>query len=241
MMWEATDECVGFVTEFLTGVHEGRRDNFALPVSQGDQNPLAEFVSFLTPAMELFTTWPWMLAGFGADTMTVARQSVYFGGEAQFGDGKPVILVPQLGSDLPFLLLSNWLKVVGYRPVITSPSANFDDQSVNDSIRGVTERIGRKAILVIPASGMHHVSAIAQAHKDRVSDIVVLNASRHPDVPPGIRSHLISSGWSPLLAIASLPQVLRNIRIELIEASSPVDAQQSTDTDRQLSAQGELK
>lgn len=241
LMWEATDECVRFVTEFLTGVHEGRRDNFALPVSQGDQNPLADFVSFLTPAMDLFTNWPWMLAGFGADTMTVARQSVYFGGKAQFGDGKPIILIPQLGSNQLFLLLSNWLKVLGYRPVITNPSPNFDDQSVGDSIRGATERIGRKAILVIPASGMQHVSAIAQAYRDLISDIVVLNASRHPDVPSGIRSHLISSGWSPLLAIASLSQVLRNIRIELIEASSPVDARQSTDADRQLSAQGELK
>ena len=222
MMWEATDECIGFVTEFLTGVHEGRRDNFALPVSQGDQNPLADFVHFLTPAVELFASWPWMLAGVGADTMTVARQSVYFGGKAQFGDGKPIILVPQLTSNLPFQLLSNWLKVLGYRPVITSSSADFDDQSVNDSIRGVTERIGRKAILVIPASGMQHVSAIAHAHKDRVSDIVVLNASHHPDVPSGIRSHFISSGWSLFPALAALPQVLRHIRIELIEASSAV-------------------
>jgi len=52
-----------------------------------------------------------------------------------------------------------------------------------------------------------------------VSDIVVLNASRHPDMPSGIRSHFISSGWSLLLAMATLPQVLRNIQIELIETS----------------------
>ena len=117
MMWEATDECVGFVTEFLTAVSEGRRDNLALPVSQDDRSTLAEFVSFLTPAMELFANWPWMLAGAGVDTMTIARQSIYFGGKAQFGDGKPIILVPELSSHLPFLLLSNWLKVLGYRPV----------------------------------------------------------------------------------------------------------------------------
>jgi pimeloyl-ACP methyl ester carboxylesterase len=217
MMWEATDECVEFVTEFLTGVYEGHRDNFALPVSRGDQSLLAEVVNFLTPAVELFTIWPWMLAGFGADTMTVARQSVYFGGKAQFGDGKPIILVPQFDSNLPFSLLSNWLKVLGYRPVITSPSAKFDDQSVADLIRGTTQRIGRKAVLVAPASGMQLASAIAEAHKDRVSDVVVLNASRHPDVPAGIRSHIVSSGWSLFPTLAALPRVLRNIRIELIE------------------------
>ena len=152
--------------------------------------------------------------------MTIARQSVYFGGKPQFGDGKPIILVPQLSSNLPFLSFATRLKVLGYRPVITNPSANFDDQSVSDLIRSVTERIGRKAILVIPAPGMRHVSAIAHAHKDRVSDIVVLNASHHPDVPLGIRSHFISTAWSLFPALAALPQVLRNIRIELIEAPS---------------------
>jgi hypothetical protein len=50
-----------------------------------------------------------------------------------------------------------------------------------------------------------------------VSDIVVLNASHGPDLPLGIRAHFVSSGWSPFLAMATLPHVLRDIRIELIE------------------------
>jgi 3-oxoadipate enol-lactonase len=248
MMWEATDECAGFVTEFLTGVYEGRRDNLALPISQGDQNPLANLVSFLTPAAKLFANWPWMLAGVGADTMMIVPQSVYFGGKARFGDGKPVILVPQLGGNLPFLLLSNWLKVLGYRPVITSPSVNFNDRSVNDLIRGATERIGRKAVLVTPASGIQLASSIVEAHRDRVSDIVVLNAAHHPDVPPGIPAHFISSGWSLSLAMAALPQVLRDIQIELIEAPGSVapdtgyrDEPQATHANRQLSAEGERR
>ena len=226
MMWEATDECVGLVTEFLTGVSEGRRNNLALPISQDGPNALADFVNFLAPAVELFANWPWMLAG--VDTMTIARQSIYFEGKARFGDGKPIVLVPDFSTHLPFLLLSNWLKVLGYRPVITGLSVNVDDRSVTDLIRAITQRIGRKAVLVTPASGMQLVSAMAEAHKDWVSDIVVLNASHHPDMPPGIRSHFISSGWSLLLAIATLPQVLRNIRIELIEVSSPVSTSRST-------------
>jgi pimeloyl-ACP methyl ester carboxylesterase len=222
MMWEATEECVGLVTEFLVGVYQGRRDNVAVAVSQDNQGPLADFVNFLAPAVGLFTSWPWILAGFGVDTMTVARQSIYFGGKAQFGDGKPIVLVPQLGSNLSFLLLSNWLKALGYRPVITSLPANFDDQLVTNLIRATTQRIGRKAVLVTPASGMQLASAIAEAHRDRVSDVVVLNASHHPEVPPGIRAHFISSGWSLFPALAALPQVLRNIRIELIEAQGSV-------------------
>ncbi len=217
MMWEATDECVAFVTEFLTGVYDGRRDTAA--VAQADPDPVADFFSFFAPAAEFLTSWPWMLAGAGADTMTVARQSIYFGGKAQFGDGKPVILVPQLDSDLAFRLLSNWLKALGYRPLTTSLAAKFDDQAVDDLIRGATQRIGRKAVLVASASGMQLASAIAEAHSDRVSDVVVLDASRHPDVPPGIRAHFISSGWSLFPTQAALPQVLRNIPIELIGAT----------------------
>jgi pimeloyl-ACP methyl ester carboxylesterase len=222
MMWEATDECVAFVTEFLTGVHDGRRDTAAAPVAQANQDTVADFVSFFTPAVEFFTTWPWMLAGAGADTMTVARQSVYFGGRPRFGDGKPIILVPQLDSDLPFQLLSNWLKALGYRPLTASLSAKFNDQSLDDLIRGTTQRIERKAVLVTSASGMQLASAIAGAHSDRVSDVVVLNASHHPDVPQGIRAHFVSSGWSLFPALGALLQVLRDIPIELIEAQGSV-------------------
>jgi pimeloyl-ACP methyl ester carboxylesterase len=220
VMWEANDECVAFIAEFLANVYAGRLQSVATAVLPDDPTPLSNFVDFLTPAVELFTHWPWMLAGAGVDTMMVARQSIYFGGKAQFGDGKPIILVPQLGSNLSFILLSNWLKVLGYRPVTTGTPVNLDDQSIANSIRATTQRIGRKAVLVAPASGMPLASGIAEAHKDWVSDIVVLNASYRSDIPLGVRAHFISSGWSLLFAMAALPQVLRNIRIELIEAPS---------------------
>jgi hypothetical protein len=45
----------------------------------------------------------------------------------------------------------------------------------------------------------------------------VLDASQRPDLPSGIGVHFISFGWSPLFAIVTLPQVLRNIRIQLID------------------------
>jgi hypothetical protein len=63
--------------------------------------------------------------------------------------------------------------------------------------------------------------AIAEAHKDLVSDIVLLNASRRLEIPLGVRAHFISSVWSLLFAMTALPQVLRNIRIELIERPVP--------------------
>jgi len=247
MMWEATDECVGSVTEFLAGISEGRRHNGVVPDAPDNQpNPLADFFNLLTPAVGMVTNWPWMLAGIGVDTMTVARQSVYFGGRAQFGDGKPIILIPQLGSNLQFLLLSNWLKVFGYRPVTASLSGDFDEQPISNLVHAITKRVGRKAVLVVTASGMPTALGIAEAHRDLISDIVVLNASHHPDVPPGVRAHFIASGWSLSLAIAALPQVLRSIRIELIGAPGAVapamvdrGASRLTCADPQLSTQGQ--
>lgn len=219
MMWEATDECVGLVSEFLTISEEQRRDVAVLDSQATQPNSLADLFNLVSPAVDVLASWPWMLAGVGVDTMTVARQSVYFGGRAQFGDGKPVILVPQPGSHLQFLLLSNWLKVFGYRPVTVSLPADPNEESAANLVHGITRRIGRKAILVAPASGMRIASEIAEAHSDLISDIVVLNASYHPDAPAGVRVHYIASGWSLSLAIAALPQVLRNIRIELIGTS----------------------
>jgi len=217
LMWEATDECVGFVTEFLTGGFEARSDNLALPAQNVQTSAVADFINFLTPAVELLASWPWMLAGAGADTMTIARQSIYFGGKAQFGDGKPVVLVPELGSNLFFLILSDWLKVLGYRPI----TASSNDQSVTDLLRATAQRIGRKVVLVAHASGMQIALEIAATHKDWVSDIILINAPRQLDVPAGIRAHSIASGWSLLPVTTELPRLLRNIQIELIDASNP--------------------
>jgi pimeloyl-ACP methyl ester carboxylesterase len=223
LMWEGTDECVGFVTEFLTAGSEARSDNLALPTQNGRAGAVVDLFNFFTPAVELLASWPWMLAGAGADTMTIARQSIYFGGKAQFGDGKPVVLVPELGSNLFFLMLSDWLKALGYRPV----TASGGDQSVTDLLRATAQRIGRKAVLVAPASGTQTALKIAAAEKDWVSDIVLLNASRRADTPAGIRVHFIASGWSLLPVITALLQLLRSIRIELIDATSPAPIETS--------------
>jgi pimeloyl-ACP methyl ester carboxylesterase len=234
LMWEATDECVAIVTEFLSRA----RDSVTAPVSEDHQNPLTNLADFMAPAIDLFIKWPWMWAG--ADAMTIARQSIYFGGKAQFGDGKPIILVPQLDNNLSFVLLSKWLKLLGYRPVLTGLSANFDDQSIANLVRGTTQRIGRKAVLVTAASGMQFASAMAETHKDQVSDIVVLNSSPRPDLPLGVRAHFILPGWSLFFAMAALPQVLRNIAIELIDGpDTPAQVYSApAHIEREMSAEG---
>jgi pimeloyl-ACP methyl ester carboxylesterase len=218
MMWEATDECVAIVTDFLANSING----VIAPVSPNVPDQLPNFVDFLIPAVDLFTKWPWMLAGAGVDSMAIARQSIYFGGKAQFGDGKPIVLLPQISSALSFSLLSNWLTVLGYRPATADISTDFNDPSISNLIREITQRIGRKAILVVQSSGWQRALTIAAAHEDSVSDIVVLNASPRADRPLGICVHFISSGWSLHFAMTTLPKVLRNIPIELLQTPGSI-------------------
>jgi pimeloyl-ACP methyl ester carboxylesterase len=87
LMWEATDECISFVVEFLANFQEGRLECVAAPISQDDQNPLSSLVDFLTPAVELFTNWPWMLAGAGIDIMTGGRVEAVVTGDRDPGYG----------------------------------------------------------------------------------------------------------------------------------------------------------
>jgi nucleotide-binding universal stress UspA family protein len=169
-----------------------------------------------------------MLAGAGVDAMTIARQSIYFGGKAQFGDGKTVVLMPQFETNLLFVQLGNWLKVLGYRPVMIDLPVKAGDQSIANSIADAARRVGRKVVLVVSAAELPLASRIAEAHRDWVSDLIVLNASRQSDAPPGVRAHFISSGWSLFFAMAALPRVLRNIRIELIDPASSCYAPKTT-------------
>ena len=200
MMWEATDECVGSSRNSWPAFPKGDATTSRFRMRKTISQILWPISSiFSRPRWSMFTNWPWMLAVVGADTMTVARQSVYFGGKAQFGDGKPIILIPQLGSNLP---VSTALELA--QGVRLSPGDRRACPRISTSNRSliwctrITKRVGRKAVLVAPASGMQTASAIAEAHRDLISDIVVLNASHHPDVPPGVRAHFIASGWSLL-------------------------------------------
>jgi pimeloyl-ACP methyl ester carboxylesterase len=226
IMWEATDECAAIVTDFLAN----SVNCATAPASPNIPSRLLNFVDFLTPAVELFTKWPWMLAGAGVDSMVIARQSIYFGGKAQFGDGKPIILLPQISNALSFTLLSNWLTVLGYRPATADISANFNDPSISNLIREIALRVGRKAVLVAPSAGWQRATTIAAAHEDFVSDIVILNASPRADKLPGVRAHFISSGWSLHFAMTALPNVLRNIQIELIQPGSIVPDEAYSDS-----------
>jgi pimeloyl-ACP methyl ester carboxylesterase len=218
VLWEATEECIDLITDFLNAIHDK-------PVAKRhDEDGLQcrpTTTDFPTSGIELLTTWPWILAGTGFDAAIAAAQSILVGSPSRFGDGKPIVLVPQfLGSDLALMPLSLWLKALGYRPVMAGLAINLQDspgdQSLSRAVRDVTRRTGRKAVLITHSSGMTRVLRTADEHREWISDVVVFEPSYRPSTE-GFRTHFLSSGWSVLHGMIELRRLLRGIGIELIE------------------------
>jgi pimeloyl-ACP methyl ester carboxylesterase len=219
VMWEATDECVSHITGFLSCVENGRAETNPAQVN-GHAPPLLDTLASITTWL---AGWPSTVAGAAFDTLTIARQSMMVGSSSRFGDGKPIILVPQhLGSDLALLPLAHWLKALGYRPATAGFLLNLGDSSgdrlLARSIDEITARVGRKAVLVTYSSGLPLALRAAEGQRENVSDVVVFGAPYRSTAANSIRTHFISSGWSVLPGVVELPRLLRSIGLELIEA-----------------------
>jgi hypothetical protein len=157
--------------------------------------------------------------GAAIDSLTIARQSILVNGSSRFGDGKPIILLPQ-GSDrsLNASTLSAWLQAFGYRAVTANHANMATKRALIQLISDVTQRLQRKAVLVTGVSGLPLALEGAKARPERVSDLVVLGSPGITEMNSGIRSHFISLGWSLPFALTALPPLLREIPIELLEA-----------------------
>lgn len=218
VLWERTDECIDLIFEFIRSAYDeptAVRDVGVNPLS-ASTTPAA-----FTSWVELIASLPLTLLRTGFGSLVVFRQSVVVGNASRFGDGKPLVLVPQpLGGDISLLPLSMWLKALGYRPVTAGHFVGMEgsssDRSLSQTIRDVTEKVGRKAILIAHSSSTTCVLAAARANRDRVSDVIVFDAGNHPNTD-GLRVHFLQSGWPWLHGMIELPRLLRSIAIELIE------------------------
>ncbi len=211
VLWEAVKECTDLITGFLASIN-GRG---AVVADAVDEAGSATTPHALVSATEWLTALPLALARAGYESLTVARQSLLLG-TSRFGDGKPIVIIaPKIpGGDLMLIPLSMWLKALGYRPVTAIADATLS-QAVHDH----TRRVGRKAVLVTHSLAAEPALRAAEANKTRISDVVVLDAPRAPDAN-GVRTHFISSGWPQIYGTMALPQLLREIAIELIEEHS---------------------
>ena len=122
--------------------------------------------------------------------------------------------------------LTLWLKALGYRPTMAGLLINFQDFSVEKKlsqlIGDITERVGRKAILITHSTGMPLALRLAGAHKEGVSDVVILDAL-HRSTTDDVRIHFVSTGWSLPQTMMQLPRFLGDIGIQLIESSKSSD------------------
>ena len=90
------------------------------------------------------------------------------------------------------------------------------DRSLSQAIRDITQKVGRKAILIAHSSSTMRVLATAHANRELVSDVIVFDARQRPSAD-GLRVHFLQSGWPLLHGIVELSQLLRCIGIELTD------------------------
>jgi pimeloyl-ACP methyl ester carboxylesterase len=196
----------------------------------------SDILDLFHSSLELFAKWPLVTMSAGFDMIALARQAAMTRSAFRFGDGKPIILVPNyLGSDLALLPLAMWLKALGYRPATAGLFLNLQDsvveRAVSQLIADITDRVGRKAVLIAHSTGMPLVMRAAGAQRERVSDIVVLEAP-HASIADDVRIHFISSGWFALHTMIELPRLLGSIGIELIEASKMIELESVTSSQK---------
>ena len=221
IMWEATDECVSHILHFLCA--DSPCDAASSP-EQVNGNVPALFGTLITTT-DWLARLPETLAGVAVGSFTLAYQSIIAGSSSRFGDGNPIVFLPQqFGSDLTLLPLSLWLRALGYRPITAGLLLNLGDtashQRLLRSIDEITTRVGRKAVLLTHWSGLPLALRAAKARKERVSDVVAFDAMHGLKHENSVRAHVLSSSWSPLPGIAELPRLLRSIGIELIDTST---------------------
>jgi pimeloyl-ACP methyl ester carboxylesterase len=221
VLWEATDECVSHIAGFLGAVDEDRDAAVTTSINANASTPLDP----LAKTVEWLALWPMTLTNLTFNSFNMVRQSIIVGSSSRFGDGKPIVLVPQhLGTDLALLPLLLWLKALGYRPASAGLLLNFGDGSSDRhlvrSIDEITTRVGRKAVLLTHSSSLSLVLRVAEDRKEKVSDVVVFDATNPAKTKNGVRTHFIYSGWSALPGIVQLQHLLRSIGIELIDAQA---------------------
>jgi hypothetical protein len=133
------------------------------------------------------------------------------------------------------LPLATWLKALGYRPTTAGLFLNLQDsvveRTVSQLIGDITNRVGRKAVLIAHSTGMPLAVRAAGAQRERVSDIVILEALPK-SIAVDVRIHFISSGWFMLHTLIELPRLLGSIGIELIEASKMIELESVASSQR---------
>jgi pimeloyl-ACP methyl ester carboxylesterase len=213
VFWEATEECVAIITDFLGSVQDRPAD---IRLGEPERSHPAAASNTLSAAMGLFVMWPLALAEVGFNSWNLARQSLVTAGASGFGDGKPIVLFPPaLSSGFALLPFSIWLKGLGYRPVMAhaGQTAQQSSQSIARLVCDIVQRVGRKAVLITHSSGLKPALQAAATHKKWISDVIVIGGHYGPSLA-GVRIHSVSMAYAAL----AVPRLLRSIEIELVEA-----------------------
>ena len=98
------------------------------------------------------------------------------------GDGAPVVLIPGfLAGDPSLVVLSRWLRRLGYDPQRSRIAVNVDcsDRALDrldHLVEGIVRRRGRRVALIGHSRGGHFAKALAHRHPDRVRAVVAMGS-----------------------------------------------------------------
>ncbi|WP_298111860.1 alpha/beta hydrolase [Bradyrhizobium sp.] len=231
VLWEDTHKCVEAIAAFVGSggyviplMPEKREVNRTYRPTASDT--VASAIGFLS-------TWPLTAMDAGYELMAEARRSLLQANTSYFGDGKPIILVPQIfASKLTVLPLSIWLKALGYRPVAVDlvPDLDAAGSSLSQAIQEAARRVGRKAVVITFPFGISRMLRTFESHKEHISDVVVIGAALDLQIS-GVRTHCIQ-GWFAMQPMMDLRRLLRGIDLELIELSDLIIGEGSVVSNR---------
>lgn len=142
----------------------------------------------------MITTHVWMriLADWDAP-FELARLCLHpaaYGEGVPYGDGKPVILVPNAwNGDTALAMLAHWLGEIGYRPSLTGlamvTDVGFAAERVAAAALAAAKRVGRKVILVGHGVGGDAACRAAAMDPRAVSDVIRLGLGVDPSCQVG--------------------------------------------------------
>jgi pimeloyl-ACP methyl ester carboxylesterase len=124
----------------------------------------------------------WREGRIAAEYVNLTRDPVYYGRGVPRGGGRPVLLIPGfLAGDSSLIVLSGWLRRMGYRPAISGISFNvhYSEQTLDgivERLRRLVSMSGRKAAVIGHSRGGLLAKVVGDRHPDLVDRVVALGS-----------------------------------------------------------------
>ena len=148
-----------------------------------------------------------------AEWLALRRDPVYAGQGIAHGRGRPVVVVGGFGADALIMRpLSDWLKRIGYEPVVICHSRGLDcgersARAVEVAMEEVAERTGERVRVLAHSRGGQFARVAAVRRHDLLAGLVTMGTPfEHFALTPPVKAQAIAIG---LAGTAGAPGLVR--------------------------------